>query len=168
MARPKRALTPDEAENARRYFTDMLKRTRIYDGGAALVAVKGVGTRDVYQNAKEALAALPSIERYRYDPLEKDAVARPDHERLAACQAFKAWLDEYITDAGWNKCLSNLRQGRFKRAHKRVALKLSMDVWVGLRNWAGKQSLTLDAAVIELVRLAEKREALPASAQRGR
>lgn len=168
MARPKRALTPEKVEEAHRYFERILNRADRYNGGGALRQKEGATPWETYKKAKDTLESLQSNVRYRYNSAENKSVARTDDEQQADCEAFRKWLDEYITDDAWNTCLINLRQRRFKRSHRVVTLKISIDTWVGLKNWAKDQSLTVDAAVAELLRRDEASKASRASTQRAR
>jgi len=154
MGRPKRALTPGKAHSAGIYYRRLLERFTSNDKTlkTLLVQKEGLDGWDLWHKAMEALKALPEIHLYRKDSVTGEYGAIPAEEEKPACDAFRAWLDEYITEAGWRRFLANERQEDFKRDKRPRAIKLSQGTYISLKIFAEDKSLTLDAAVATLVR----------------
>lgn len=154
MGRPKRVLTPAKAHSARIYYRRLLERLTGSDESlkTILVQKEGLDSWDLWHAVTKALAALPEVHLYRNHSVTGKFETIPAEEEKPACDAFRAWLDEYITEAGWSRFLANDRQGDFKRDKRPRAIKLSQGTYISLKIFAEDKSLTLDAAVATLVR----------------
>lgn len=152
MARPKRRWSAQHmqlASDAADYFNRMFEKESKYVG-TTIVKTK-------VSAAREALKALPSLALFDYDAKTKRRVARAPEETAASLDAFRAWTDEFVTDVGWSRCLNNLRQARHRRPGeaKFTSLKIPFGTHFGLKRWAAERSLTLNEALLELLKIAD-------------
>lgn len=158
MARPKRRWSAQHmqlASDAADYFNRMFEKESKYLG-TTIVETKAVSAATAQREAREALEALPSLARFDYDAKTKKRVARSPEDTEASLAAFRAWTDKFVTDVGWSRCLSNLRQVRHRKpgAAKFTSLKIPFGTHYGLKRWAAERSLTLNDALLELLKIA--------------
>lgn len=157
MARPKRQLTIEniqQASDAASYFKRMFETDSRYLE-STLVKKKGESVFSVRREAHEQLDALPRLYESIHGRTARKTLVRPT-EVTAALEAFRAWADEYVTDRGWARCLSNLRQAKHRKpgATKFISLKLPAETHFALQRWASMKSLTLNDAMLDLLRIA--------------
>jgi hypothetical protein len=120
MTRSNRMITPHIALSASLYFRKLLERIRDDDRSIRVVVVQigDLEARVACHNARLALAALPKISLYDRDPVTGKLTPITENQKLPSCDAFRAWLDTHITDAGWSRCLTNSRRQYLKDRHE--------------------------------------------------
>jgi hypothetical protein len=113
-------LTPHIALSASLYFRKLLERIRDDDKSirVVIVQVEDLEPRVACHNARLALAALPKISLYNRNPGTGKLTPITENQKLPSCDAFRAWLDAHISDAGWSRCLTNSRRQYLKDRHE--------------------------------------------------
>ena len=132
MARPKRQLQ-DIGKRHYFYFWDAFR-----EGGRRLdgffVRREKETDFDAYWRAHEAFKTLDT---------------QKDDEAFKA--AFVAWHTEFVTDIGWRRCQSALRQRTYKHVRRPHSVKLTENAYYLLRNWCDGKGLTLADGVLALI-----------------
>lgn len=135
MARPKSKVTLDNAFSISRYFERIFKEH---------VQISSFADFDSRFEASRDFEALPS----QHILFQKDAL---ESEQLAYVQALQAWIDKYILQADWHRCLTTLRQHKFTIKARIKTLKLRADVYYDLQFYANKLGISMETAIRKVI-----------------
>lgn len=70
------------------------------------------------------------------------------------------WVDKYIEQNVWQRCLTSIRQNKYRRQspYHPVNIRLHGDTYMRLRFYAGESGLNLSEAVDQLLQTVKKRK----------
>lgn len=104
-----------------------------------------------YRAIKEGqLEVLKDIEEIKASQALKKLMEEQDKDRLPAL--VQSWVEKYISQAHWRKCLGVIRQLKYRNHRKSKMLTVDGKAYHKLRRYAKKAHLSFSEAIEELLK----------------
>lgn len=137
MARPKKGVTPANINKVDNYFLRAFKYDRLHRDS-------WFASHDALYEAKESYKKLPAISS-KSSEAKKTTLAN-------RCVALQQWIDTYIPNEKWQRCLLTLRQEKSRKKLKLRQLNLGADIYSKVKVLAEKKGITMGEAIQKLAK----------------
>lgn len=133
MARPKKGVTPKNLLYVEDYFSRAFQADRLSGQG-------WFKSWNAYYDAKETYKKIP---HYHWTAKDTKTVAK-------RCAALQKWIDQYIPNSKWQRCLLTIRQAKSRKKLKLRQLNLRSDVYLTVKILADKKGITMGEIIKKL------------------
>lgn len=135
-------------------LSDYLTNRPILNAPINLYFVNEYLTRAI-RNEKILAYGNAAEDKEAQDKFHKLSLAPNDNKFIAK---YCKWIEQYLTDAEWEKCKTAVRQKIFakKNRYQVKSFRIPIDIWRKLRYYANEKNIAMSAAIEEIIIAADK------------